>query len=201
MPQPWAPPATPPEGPDAPWSPSESGQCPPGVPLPPAAVFELHPVPVGGDGFPLFGPGSLASFNRRAIARIIDTLLLVVPFGIVVLAVWTHSSESGDLVAETVPLWFTVGMRLVAILYETVAVALTGSTIGKAICRLRVEDADGSRPGLTAAAARITVPDLFSLIPLFGWAITVVLYVSARHVPLGRHLYDRLAGTVVVATR
>jgi uncharacterized RDD family membrane protein YckC len=156
---------------------------------------------MGRDGFPLFGPGSLAPFNRRAIARLIDTALLVVPFAVVVLLRWTHTSESGDFVAEAVPFWFALAMRLAAIVYETVAVAVTGRTLGKLICHLRVEDAHGGRPGLSAAATRITVPDLLSLIPLFGWAITVVLYVSARHVPLGRHLYDRLAGTVVVSTR
>ena len=68
-----------------------------------------RPVPIGTDGFPLFGPGSLAPFGRRAIARLIDTLLLVIPFGIVVLLVWTHSSDTGDLVAETVPFWFALG--------------------------------------------------------------------------------------------
>lgn len=202
-PQPWAPLADrPEENAEAAPSPEVPGDAWPFPHLAPfSRVVGEQPAPVGADGFPSFGPGSLAPLGRRAIARTIDTLLILVPFGVVALFVFTHSSASGDLVADAVPIWFIAAMQVAAIVYETSALTLTGRTLGKVVCGLRVEDAHGYRPRLSAAATRIAIPALLGLVPVIGWPIAVVLYTTARSLSMGRHLYDRLAGTVVVSTR
>ncbi len=102
---------------------------------------------------------------------------------------------------DTLPIWAYLGVRLLSIVYETIAVAATGSTLGKLICGLRVEDAFGKRPALHRAALRIALPDGLSLVPVIGVADRRVGYLTAIGDPQGRHVYDRAAGTVVVRAR
>ncbi len=161
----------------------------------------IGPAPVGEEGFPLYGPGSLPPVRRRGFARLIDTLLIAVP-GLIVMAIaWTHVAADGAVTVDEIPLWALALLRLADFVYHTIAVALTGSTVGKAIMGLRVEDPSGTKPGLSRSALRALLPDLASMVPLLGGAIAIIGYLSAERLPMGQHVYDQAAGTIVVSTR
>ena len=160
------------------------------------------PAPLGANGFPIYGPGSLPSVGRRAIARAIDTLLIGIPLIIVAGFLWAHVGPDDKVTVETVPLWALAGSRLVYVIYESIAVAATGTTVGKALLRLRVEDPGGTKPDVHRATLRILLPCLLSLVPVVGPALTIVLFLmGGSRRPLGRTLFDQAAGTVVVSTR
>ena len=110
--------------------------------------------------------------SRRLAAAIVDSLLLMVPLGLVTVL----AGVGGDLVA--VALWLT---------YDFLCEALTGQTVGKAVFGLRVVPKDGAPLNLAAVATR----NVLRLIELgFGW-----IFVLATR---GRQRFgDVVAGTVV----
>ncbi len=193
-PVPGAGPGAPPGAPPDPWPAS-------GLPSRDELRAALGPPPVDEAGYPRFGPGSLPPLGRRALARSIDVGLVLAPFVVAAFVWWAHLDAAGRATVDALPFWAYGGVRLLSIVYETIAVAATGSTLGKVICGLRVEDAFGKKPALHRAALRIALPDGVSLVPVFGVAIAGVGYLTAIRDPQGRHVYDRAAGTVVVRAR
>ena len=129
-------------------------------------------------------------------------MLIGIPVLIVAALLWAHVGPDGKVTVETVPLWALAGSRLVYVIYESIAVVVTGTTVGKALLRLRVEDPGGAKPDLHRSTLRILLPCLLTLVPVFGLAATVMVFlIGGTRGPLGRTLFDQAAGTVVVSTR
>lgn len=92
--------------------------------------------------------------------------------------------------------WFLIAVALTA--YETVSVAVTGTTVGKSICNLRVLELDRSA-GVSWATALRRGSVMGSLLAL-GAPIPGLL-ASVGMSPLHRGVHDRLSGTYVVDRR
>jgi uncharacterized RDD family membrane protein YckC len=121
-------------------------------------------------GLPEDGPGSVATFGRRMIAFVVDTLVSGLVAGL-----FTAPEPPG--LRAYVPL---------AVLY-VVAVRLTGQTLGMRLLGLRIIQIGSARQvSLLRAALRFVL--LCLLIPAL---------ISDRD---GRGLHDKAAGTVVVRT-
>lgn len=162
----------------------------------------LGPAPIGANGYPIYGPGSIPSVARRGWARIIDTSLVALLWLIVVAAMWVTVGADGKATVDALPFWAIAALRGVDIVYQAIAIGFTGRTLGKLIMGLEVEGPDGNRPGLHRATLRIVVPDAISFVPVIGPVIAIVIYViGGTYAPLGRTFYDKGAGTIVVSTR
>ena len=127
----------------------------------------------------------------RAIARAIDLTLVAAPVLVV-----------GAALGDTLSMAFVVGALLLCYLYETVAVATFGATVGKASMGLEVVDAEtGGRPALSRAGTRIllvlAVAGVIQLIVPVGPAAAVFIWGSAAVAADGRGLPDSVAGTTV----
>jgi RDD family len=115
-------------------------------------------------GLPPQGPMSVASMGRRLLALVTDWLLSTV------IALWlTHSQ-----------LW-TLAVFSAEVLVLT---ALTGTTVGKRLCGIRVIRTDGGLVGFPRALVRTAL------------LLTVVLPLLTDFDRRGVH--DRAAGTIVV---
>ena len=144
-----------------------------------------------------------AALGRRAAARILDVLLVVV--GPAAVAWWeTSRAEGFDALAPLFWLlaWLVVGLPV----YEMVSVGWFGQGVGKAAMRIHVVTTAGSLPSwrqATARAALLVLPMALLLSPLFPvtFAYLIWLVVDLTRRPQHRSWVDRLAGTVVVADR
>lgn len=175
----------------------------PPVPPPPLPAQPMKPAgdaPITDAGFPAWGPGSLAPIGRRAIGRIIDTVIVVLPF--IVLAAQYVVIKDDKVDVGTLPGWFSVAWQATAVVYETLLLSWRGQTLGKMVAGTRVVRSDGERPHWWQAALRIGIPSLAFLVPyLGGGLLAVVIYLTAIWHPFRQGWHDRAAGTVVVASR
>lgn len=167
--------------------------------------------PLDRDRFPARGVNSLAPMAPRALARLIDVLLLLVPYlAITLVAMLAVTGFDTEATAEDLGLTqpqqylLVIGPAVVlALIYETVCVTLWGQTAGKAIAGLRVARLGNGRcPLWWEAALRVALPALVALVP-HGLAlfVAVCLYLAAGFDPMGRSIPDKVAGTVVVRAR
>jgi uncharacterized RDD family membrane protein YckC len=124
-------------------------------------------------GLPRTGPGSMATVGRRLGAIAIDW---AISYGLAYLVVGKKLLVNGQFAA----------LSLLAVCY-LVGLAINGATFGMAILGLRVTADDGSKAGLYAIAMRTVL--LFLVIPAVVWDAD------------GRGLHDRVAHTVILATR
>jgi len=137
----------------------------------------------------------LAPLARRALAQVIDGLLIGVPLFVLTVSIGGDLSDSDN---DNL-LWLTVLWLAVSLVYSTAFVAISGATIGKRIVKIKVVNrADGSPVGWTYAAVRALVPTVAGLIPVIGFALNIAVYVRAFFHPLRQGLHDAAAGTVVV---
>lgn len=140
----------------------------------------------------------LAPLARRALAQVLDGILIGVPLFIVTLSMGGDLSDSDN---DNL-LWLTVLWLAVTLVYSTVLVALTGATVGKRLLKIKVVNRlDGSPVGWSYAAVRALVPTVAGLIPVIGFALNIAVYVRAFFHPLRQGLHDAAAGTVVVRSR
>jgi len=141
------------------------------------------------------GPPARSLVLPRAAARAIDAAVVLAPAALI-----------GLLSGRTLGAAFVVLVLLAVYLYETIAVARLGTTIGKAALGLEVVDVDlGDRPRLSRAGTRIlfvvaAAAAVHLVVPL-GPAVAVFLWGSATTAADGRGLPDRVADTVVVRRR
>jgi len=158
-------------------------------------------IPTTPEEFPDTGPHALGGIGQRAVAKAIDLGLVIIPS---IVAAFAYVDVSGDEVKlDDIPLWVLALPAVVAIMYETTAVAFTGRTVGKWIMGLRVADyANGAKPGWSASAQRTLLPNVFAVVPvafisLLQWAV----YGTSLGHPLRRGFHDRYAGTIIVRAR
>lgn len=165
-------------------------------------------MPLEPGAFPRRGVNSLASTGSRGLARVLDGLVLLVPYLVVLTAIVAMVS-GGD--PDEVPElsrgqnWVVIlGPAIaLAIVYETICTTLWGQTLGKAAFGVRVARLTNGRcPLWWESAMRITLPGAVAIIPHpAALAAAMTLFVVAGFDPIRRSVPDRAAGTVVVRTR
>jgi uncharacterized RDD family membrane protein YckC len=142
----------------------------------------------------------LATIPQRALALLIDTVLVLLPVaGLAVLA-GVNPFDDGESAAGLVVV--TAAWVGIAVVYETVAIGRFGRTVGKRVLGLEVvRRDDGGRVGWAAAARRALVPAAAGLVPWVGFALRVAVYLRAGFHPLRQGWHDAAAGTLVVLDR
>lgn len=157
--------------------------------------------PLGPADFPDTGRHALGAVGQRAVARVLDSLLLALP--VAVLTVPYLSIDDGQVVLDDLPAWLLVVQVVLAVVYEGAAVALWGRTLGKLVLGLRVARyTDGAKPTPWQAVQRIVLPQVAAAIPVsFSGALVAGVYCTALLDPLRRGVHDHAAGTIVVRTR
>ncbi|MCZ9337736.1 RDD family protein, partial [Streptomyces sp. TRM76130] len=157
----------------------------------------------GGPADPLAGMPPLADSGKRALARVIDMILV----GLVVwLLTWAFNVQNYDMNSERVgvgtSIWQSVIAAVLYLAYDTFLISQTGQTLGKKWLGLRVADlSDGSTPSVQTSlirAAVLWVPFAFCCACVWtiisgGW--------SFFDRPYKQGLHDKAAKTVVVSTR
>lgn len=137
---------------------------------------------------------TLATIGRRIVARLLDGV--VVALATVVPMVAFSHVRLEDGIAQ-MPGWMLWSTWLVSLVYEVLATALAGQTIGKRLVGIRVADATtGAVPTLEQSMRR-AAPVLLQQAPWVGW-LAGVLYLPALWQPRRQGLHDVLASTVVV---
>ncbi|MEY3617427.1 MAG: hypothetical protein RL726_125 [Actinomycetota bacterium] len=137
----------------------------------------------------------LASVGQRAVAQLLDGLIIGIP-----LFILTYSF-GGDITdtEDSNLLWLTLLWLGVSLFYNTAMIAIYGATLGKRIMKLRVVNrTDGSPVNWTYAAVRALVPTLAGVVPVIGFALNIAVYVRAFFHPFRQGLHDAAAGTIVV---
>ena len=148
--------------------------------------------------------------GRRVVAFIIDAVLLTAVFAGLFLALANHTDQAVSLTGTNLHVTvnndtyylqgddatsFYVIEVLIGLLYAGVIQGLTGGTIGKLICGIRVMREDGSRPGIGRGVLRwvlLIVDDFPYFIPMLTGFI--VALTNDRRQRVG----DLAAGTFVV---
>jgi len=165
------------------------------------AQADTHPaIPTGPDSFPATGPNALARPWTRAVARLADTVIVTIPFLVVVLIVL---GVTGHLEDQDFPLWVRPLWALMAVAYEVPLLAWRGQTVGKLALGIKAARLDNGRPPLWhQAAMRIGLPAVVLSIPHpLAIVAASALYCSSGWDTMGRGVHDKAAGTVVVASR
>jgi uncharacterized RDD family membrane protein YckC len=143
----------------------------------------------------------LATHGQRFLARLIDTVPLIVVWVIVSVIVFASSwTDAGG---------FGLGRQLLAYLvifglyfvYEGIMVSRTGQTLGKMVLKIRVARlADGNAPGNAGwqRAAVYALPGVLSAICIgvIFWLLNVLWCTWDK--PYQQCLHDKAAKTVVV---
>jgi uncharacterized RDD family membrane protein YckC len=138
----------------------------------------------------------LATFGRRAIGTILDQVLVIVP---VLIGAFVAGLRPGDEITDDTVLVLGASAVGLAFVYETIAIALTGRTVGKLVAGTRVvRRDDGERVGWFEAAQRSVVPLAASAVPDVGFLLGGFVYAMAFFHPLRQGVHDRAAGTIVV---
>jgi uncharacterized RDD family membrane protein YckC len=201
----------------------------PGQPGQPGQYGQPGYSPTGGPGGPDYGqvaqaqsglvqiPGmgtvKVATLGSRALARIIDSVILT----IIIYALWflilggagaaaetnpdgtlTDESTGGILAALFGAFVVTV---IITIAYELVLVAIKGQTVGKMIMGIKiVRSADGQVPGFGPAFMRWLLPIVGAVICGIG---ALLVYLSPLFDSSGRvqGWHDKAANTLVIGLR
>jgi uncharacterized RDD family membrane protein YckC len=125
----------------------------------------------------------LASIGQRAVARVVDTVLVAIP-GALLLVPFVDTS--GEQVSIAPPFWATVAVIALFALYEIVCIASWGQTVGMRLFKIRVVRIDdGLRAGWSKSAIRALVPLAASAVPLLGPFLC-------------QGVHDKAAGTLVI---
>ena len=175
--------------------------------------YPLSP-PQGREMLPDRGlPGAPASWGMRALARIIDFIIVSFPFTILVsflgVETVTKGPDKGEL---TGPLWTLLLFPIGFMLYETALISRFGQTLGKWVCQVKaVRYTDGHLSYQQEALTRAVLPGVFLLaasaapmlgVPLLGYLqfVPVIIYLSSLADPIYRGPHDKAANTIVLAS-
>jgi uncharacterized RDD family membrane protein YckC len=143
-----------------------------------------------------------ATLGQRAIARLIDLVVLLL---LLAGALAGSTTESSDGTTSFDAKWWYVALVFVGIVtYEVVPVHLRGQTPGKILTRIRIVSVDtGANPTWVQAITRWIIPVviLVGLTPFVNYIVfplLAVVYGTALLDRGGRNVLDKLAGTRVV---
>jgi uncharacterized RDD family membrane protein YckC len=161
----------------------------PGVPL----TGTVPPTPVAVST----AAGEIAGFGDRALALILDTIVVGLTFAVVgnwAARRWGGATSSGFELTG-LPAIVTISLTgLISLLYYWILEGTLGATFGKAIVGLRVRRVDGAKADLRASLVR----NLLRIVD--GIGVYLVGWIIAAFSRLRQRLGDRVAGTVVVRT-
>jgi uncharacterized RDD family membrane protein YckC len=157
-------------------------------------------------------PGARAAWGLRALARIVDFVLVSTLFGFLVAAagVETITTKSGK-VDYSGPLWTLLLFPIGFMAYETILISRYGQTLGKWLCQVKaVRYSDGTLAIMQEALVRAVVPGVFLLVasaaPMLGISalgylqfVPVLIYLASLADPLYRGPHDKAANTIVLA--
>jgi uncharacterized RDD family membrane protein YckC len=148
----------------------------------------------------------LASIGARALAWIIDEIIVFIPAVLVVVVVMASRIDLGstpppDLeeVTDAMPAWLAFVPIAFRIVYDAVLVAWLGRTVGMMVLRIRVQSVVGGGLPWWQAGIRAMVPGLAQCIPVYGSFARMGVYLSASFDESRRGLHDRAAGSLVIA--
>ncbi|MFZ4517525.1 MAG: RDD family protein [Microthrixaceae bacterium] len=157
-------------------------------------------------------PGAPASWGMRALARIIDVVIVSFPFGFLVAALGTKTiAEGPDKGQLSGPAWPLLLFPICFILYETVLISMFGQTLGKWVCQVKaVQWSDGRLATLQEGFIRAFVPGVFLLVasaaallgvPALGYLqfVPILIYLSSLANVIYRGPHDKAANTIVLA--
>jgi uncharacterized RDD family membrane protein YckC len=137
-----------------------------------------------------------AGMGARAGAVIIDGLIVFIGLGVLI-GVISGQAHSGDgsvgfnLHGLPAIIWFVLAYG-----YWIVCERLWGVTIGKLICSIQVQTADGGRPSWGQSAAR----NILRLVDGFPYVLPYLVgFIVAKTDSDRRRIGDRAAGTRVTA--
>lgn len=163
------------------------------------------PIPTGPDSFPATGRNALAKIGLRAVARLLDMVVVGIPLVLIVAVVLLATGYDPDQAteAETLPPWLAAVWFVAVFSYETVAVAWKGRTLGKLAVGIRVARLDDGRTPLWwQAGIRVALPAVIVTIPYpLTQLVFVGIYLTAQFDAMRRGIHDKAAGTIVVTTR
>ena len=147
--------------------------------------------------------------GRRVVGYVIDLLLLGLVFSAVFYALATHTTGAVHLTGTNVNVelgndtyylrgddatgFFAIEL-LIALLYTGVIQGLTGATIGKLVCGIRVMREDGRRPGLWRGLVRWAL----LIVDAFPYPTMLVGFIVALSNDRRQRVGDLAAGTYVV---
>lgn len=130
-----------------------------------------------------------ASMGNRALAKLIDGLIVGVPFAFLYAWAYNNGNES----AQT---WISVATTVATIMYETYFISTKGTTIGKQARGIRVlNERTGAMLTPTKAFQRSIVQFLSNYALFAGW------WSPLLDRPKLRGWHDKAAGDVVVTDR
>jgi uncharacterized RDD family membrane protein YckC len=160
--------------------------------------------------FPDKGPNSLAAFDQRAWARIIDELIIGIPL-VITLFLWfavtvSLTTPPSDPTTVQAPRWLFFPVIALGVAYEVIAVSWRGQTLGKWVLGIRVgRFTDGQNPTPSQSALRCLLPTVAAVLvlSLFSvWAVGAFLvFATVYSNPLRRGIHDQAGGTIVVRAR
>jgi uncharacterized RDD family membrane protein YckC len=140
----------------------------------------------------------LARLPNRAAGAVLDYVLLTLFVAPLSILVYVNGAKR-EITADEVIVVSGVFV-LLATVYNTVAVALWGRTVGKLVARCKVVRVDTGGPtGWWYAAIRALVVSLAWAVPYLALAAAMVVYGYAVLDPRQQGLHDKAAGTLVVA--
>ncbi|MEV6267734.1 RDD family protein [Kribbella sp. NPDC051936] len=159
---------------------------------------------------PGLGTVKVATIGSRALARIIDSVILYAIVGIlyaIFFASATAATSDGEFSdsegAGFLGAFFAViGLSvLITVLYELLLTAFKGQTVGKMIMGIKVvRSSDGQVPGFGPAFMRWLLPMIGSFLCYVG---ALLVYLSPLFDSSGRvqGWHDKAANTLVIGTR
>jgi uncharacterized RDD family membrane protein YckC len=139
-----------------------------------------------------------AGFGIRLGAKLIDWLVVGVPFAVIfitligVIGVTGEKSGGADTLAMFLVLFMIFGGRLIYVAYEIFFLGKYGATPGKMACKLKVVSSDGSPISYGRATGRAFAEWLSRLIIYIGYLM--VLFDNEQK----RALHDHICNTRVV---
>ena len=137
----------------------------------------------------------LATIWRRFGARLVDGLIIGVPFSIIAVAL----SGGAD---NEVTLLDSLLLAAIYAPYEILFVSRRGGTPGKLMTGVRVVSIHtAGLPLPVQAAKRWAVPTIPGLIPFIGGLVTLAVYVSITWDPARRGWHDKAAETAVIRVK
>lgn len=140
---------------------------------------------------------ALASVGKRALAQFLDGLVLGIPLFLMT-AIFGYSLTD-DSLSDSELTWLTVLWVGANLVYNIVAIAVYGCTLGKRIAGIKVVNrVDGGQVSWNYAAVRALIPTAVQLVPVIGPGLSLVVYLRAVFHPLRQGLHDAAAGTIVV---
>ena len=156
-------------------------------------------------GWATLGTGDsveLASSGARLGARVLDFIIMVVGYLILAL-VGFSAAFGGDFEEESLSTGAFLAAALifgiVGVLYEVTLIAVRGQTLGKMATSIKVVRADnGLVPGWGKSIGRWIIPAALGLIPLVGWILSLLVYLSLLWDKVRQGWHDKAAGTLVI---